>query len=287
MARDYTAVLIAYIIALGAAFLALKNLPYSILINALLADLIATCVIFGFSRAFKNSSFYDAYWSVFPPFIALYWLLTHAPETGDGWRAHIVVVLILWWAIRLTLNWMSHWQGLKHEDWRYQPIRDKAGKAEFIADFFSTHLLPTLIVFACLLPVHAAINLWQTPLGWLDYLAIIVTVGAILIETIADLQLHKFNASKKPGEIMDKGLWRLSRHPNYFGEYGFWFGMMLFGLAAHPQGWWWIVPGAVLMFALIRFASIPMMDERSKERRGGYAEHMTRTNAFLPWFPKK
>jgi len=296
MARDFGLIALAYIIALVAAFFALQALPYSVLVNALIADLIATCVVFAFSRTFKNSSFYDAYWSVFPPFIAIYWLMFHmggasdifhTAEAPNTTRAYIVTALIVWWAIRLTLNWASHWGGLSHEDWRYQPIRDKAGKFEFIADFFSTHLIPTLIVLACLLPVHAAVNLGNNPMGWLDWMALFVTASAILIETIADLQLHKFNASKAPGTFIKTGLWRLSRHPNYFGEWGFWFGLMLFGIAAHPEGWLWIIPGVIVMFALIRFASVPMMDQRSTERRTGYDQHMKTTSAFFPWFPKK
>lgn len=287
MVKDFTAIIIAYIAALTAGFAALETLPFSLIVNALIADLIATCIIFAFARFFKNSSFYDAYWSVIPPLLALYWLIVHMPETTHTTRAYIVVGLIFWWGIRLTWNWASHWTGLSHEDWRYQPIRDKAGNFELLADFFSTHLLPTLIVFAALLPAYAVIMSGSAALGWLDYLAIIVTAGAILIETVSDIQLHRFNAIKKPGEIMKTGLWRLSRHPNYFGEWGFWFGLMLFGLAAHSAGWWWIVPGAVLMLLLIRFASIPMMDERSRKRRRGYAKHMTKTNAFIPWPPKK
>jgi len=175
---------------------------------------------------------------------------------------------------------------MSEEDWRYQPMRANAGKYELLVDFSGIHLFPTLIVFAALLPVHAAINVGTTPFGLLDYLAIMVTAGAILIETIADLQLHKFNTTKKAGDIIQTGLWRYSRHPNYFGEFGFWVGLMVFGLAAHSQGWWWIIPGVIAIGAMFAFASIPMMDKRGLERREDYANYMAKTSAFIPWLPK-
>ena len=111
---------------------------------------------------------------------------------------------------------------------------------------------------------------------------------AIAIETIADLQLHAFIAKKKqPGEFITSGLWAWSRHPNYFGENGFWWGLMLFGLAAAPAQWWWTVWGALAMAAMFCLVSIPFMDRRSLERRPAYAENMRRVSAFVPWPPRR
>ena len=84
---------------------------------------------------------------------------------------------------------------------------------------------------------------------------------------------------------MQTGLWKYSRHPNYFGEMSFWIGLMLFGLAAHPEGWWWIMPGGIAMTAMFFFVSIPLIDDRSKENRPGYDEHMKKVSAIIPWFP--
>ncbi|MGH8561291.1 MAG: DUF1295 domain-containing protein, partial [Nevskiales bacterium] len=114
-----------------------------------------------------------------------------------------------------------------------------------------------------------------------------VTLGAITIETVADLQLHAFIARKQPGTFITTGLWGWSRHPNYFGEVSFWWGLMLFGLAAAPDQWWWIVPGALSMTAMFLFASIPFMDNRSLERRPDYAEYMKKVSALVPLPPKR
>ena len=108
-----------------------------------------------------------------------------------------------------------------------------------------------------------------------------------MIELVSDIQLHRFINERKEGEIMKTGLWAYSRHPNYFGEWLFWAGLALFGVAAAPEAWWWALPGAVAMLAMFLLASIPMIDKRSLERRPAYAYHMKQVSGFVPWFPKK
>jgi len=277
----------AYVCCIGAAAAALLLLDMPQPWNAFTADVVATVVIFAFSLRYRNSSFYDAYWSVIPPLLVVYWYYTNLDAAVNPTRAALVIGLVWLWAIRLTANWATFWGGLQHEDWRYPLIRERAGKLAIPADFFGIHLFPTVQVFLGCLPVYAVLTRGQAPLGWLDALAVVVTFGAIAIETIADLQLHAFIKQRQPGTFITSGLWGWSRHPNYFGEVSFWWGLMLFGLAAAPDQWWWIVPGALCMTAMFAFASIPLMDKRSAERRPAYAEHMRRVSALVPWPPKR
>ncbi|MDA9837931.1 DUF1295 domain-containing protein [Luminiphilus sp.] len=276
----------AYIVTLGVAWGALEVLDQSPLWNMFWADIAATVAIFVFSRLYKNSSFYDAYWSVIPPLIALYWTMAATAQGIDMTRAWLVVILVWLWGVRLTANWATFWPGLTHEDWRYGPIKTNAGKWNALADFSAIHLFPTVIVFAACLPIYAAVAIDARPLNALDYLAAAVTLIAILIELVSDIQLHRFLTHRKPGEIMKTGLWALSRHPNYFGEWLFWAGLALFGLAAVPSAWWWVLPGAIAMLVMFLLASIPMIDKRSVERRPEYQAHMARVSGFVPWFPK-
>ena len=276
----------AYIVTLGVAWGALEVLDQSPLWNMFWADIAATVAIFVFSRLYKNSSFYDAYWSVIPPLIALYWTMAATAQGIDMTRAWLVVILVWLWGVRLTANWVTFWPGLEHEDWRYGPIKTNAGKWNALADFSAIHLFPTVIVFAACLPIYAAVAMDARPLNALDYLAAAVTLIAILIELVSDIQLHRFLTHRKPGEIMKTGLWALSRHPNYFGEWLFWAGLALFGLAAVPSAWWWVLPGAIAMLVMFLVASIPMIDKRSVERRPEYQAHMARVSGFVPWFPK-
>ena len=277
----------AYIVTLSIAWGTLEVLDQSPLWNMFWADIAATVAIFVFSRLYKNSSFYDAYWSVIPPLIALYWAMTSTAQGIDVTRAWLVVILVWLWGIRLTANWATFWPGLEHEDWRYEPIKTNAGKWNALADFSAIHLFPTVIVFAACIPIYAAVAMDAQPLNWLDYLAATATLLAIFIELVSDIQLHRFLTHRKPGEMMKTGLWALSRHPNYFGEWLFWAGLALFGLAAVPSAWWWVLPGAIAMLAMFLLASIPMIDKRSLARRPEYATHMQQVSGFMPWFPKR
>jgi len=279
-------VVLAYLACIAAAAATLYALALPQPWNAFAADGVATVVIFAFSRRYRNSSFYDPYWSVIPPLLALYWYCANASAGVDTTRAMLVIGLVWLWAIRLTANWATFWGGLQHEDWRYPLVRGRAGRFELLADFFGIHFYPTVQVFLACLPIYAVMTRGQAPLGWLDAVAVVVTFGAIAIETIADLQLHAFIKTRKPGTFIQTGLWGWSRHPNYFGEVSFWWGLMLFGLVAAPEQWWWIVPGALSMTAMFLFASIPFMDNRSLERRPAYAEYMKKVPALVPLPPR-
>lgn len=277
---------VAYVIALFAGGASLYLFEFGALLDVFLADLVATAVIFMFSRSYGNSSFYDAYWSVIPPCIALYWL-----AVGNGssppLREILVLGLILYWATRLTLNWAIHWEGMHHEDWRYRLLRERAPHMALLTDFFGIHLFPTLQVFAGLLPVYAVYVLGDRPLNWLDLLASVVLAGAVTLQWVADRQLHRFLATRQEGEQLQTGLWAWSRHPNYFGELGFWFGLFLFGLAAYPAGWYWEAIGFVLMVIMFLTASIPMMEKRSLERRPNYQEVIDSTSMLIPLPPRR
>jgi len=280
-------VITAYLVALAAAFaLGVVMGSANPVFTVLAADTTATLVIFAFSMAFSNSSLYDAYWSVAPPVIALYWMQV-PPESGGSTARHALVLwLVIAWAVRLTYNWACGWPGLNHEDWRYADLRTKAKLPYWLVSLGAIHYFPTLQVFLGCLPLYAAFALGRAGWGALDWLALLVTGGAIAIETIADEQLRSFNRKKQPGEICTRGLWAYSRHPNYLGELGFWWGLWLFGLAAHPA-WAWTVIGPIAMTFMFLFASIPMLEERSMARRPGYAEHVQRVSKLVPWPPRR
>lgn len=276
----------AYVIAHLAAWATVQAVPgWSLLAAVALADTVATIVVFVFSRAFNNTSVYDPYWSVVPFSIAL-WLAT-GPGGGDGLTARqgLLLAVIFVYAVRLTFNWARGWAGLSHEDWRYVDMRQKTGKAYWLVSFTALHFFPTVMTYLGCLPLYAALVEGRQGFWWLDLVAAVVTLAAVAIEGLADLQLRDFRRQAKPGDICDVGLWKYSRHPNYFGELGFWVGLWLFGVAAGAP--WWTVAGVVAMVALFLGASIPMAEKRSLARRPHYAEHQRRVSRLVPWFPKK
>jgi steroid 5-alpha reductase family enzyme len=245
------------------------------------ADLVATVVVFGGSMLLNNSSVYDPYWSVAPPLIAGGWLL--AGEGGSGARQGLVLVLLALWAVRLTANWATGWRGLAHEDWRYVQIREQTrGRLPWwLVTFTGIHLMPTLVVFLALLPAWPALHGYQG-MGLIDLLALAVLLGSVILESVADRQLRGFVAwPGNAGKTVDIGLWRWSRHPNYLGEIGVWWGLWLFGLAADPS-WWWTVVGPVAMVALFAVVSIPLMEKHNLARRPDYAAYQKEVAALLP-----
>ncbi|HJL17036.1 MAG TPA: DUF1295 domain-containing protein [Sandaracinaceae bacterium LLY-WYZ-13_1] len=247
--------------------------------DAALADAVATVVVFGFSLGLRNSSAYDPYWSVAPPALFAFWL-----ARGDASpRAWIAGVLVVAWGARLTWNFLRGWKGLAAQDWRYDDLETKTGHAYWLVSFLGIHLMPSVLTFVGSLPLFLIASRPDTPLSPLDAAAALVTLLGIGYEAVADEQLRRFVARRPPkGTWLDAGLWRHSRHPNYFGEITFWVGLSLFGLAAAP-GAWWVLVGPAGMLALFLGVSIPMMDRRMIARRPGYAEHARRVSALVPW----
>ena len=245
------------------------------------ADVVATVVVFAGSMWLRNSSVYDPYWSVAPPLIAGGWLL--AGQGGSGVRQAVMLVLLSVWAVRLTANWATGWHGFAHEDWRYVQIReDTRGRAPWwLVTFTGIHLMPTLVVFLALIPAWPALHGYKG-MNLIDLLAAIVMLGSILLEAVSDWQLRGFVARpENAGRTVDIGLWRWSRHPNYLGEIGIWWGLWLFGLAADPS-WWWTVIGPLAMVVLFAGVSIPLMEKRNLARRPDYAAYQQRVGALVP-----
>jgi len=277
----------AYVAALSVALLWLTWGPSvgQLWADTLIADIIATLVIFVVSRTVGNSSCYDAYWSVVPVFLALYWWFAGDAIHGDSqakWRCALLGIVLVIWAVRLTANWVRSFPGLVHEDWRYELLRRRAGRFSFVADLFSIHLIPTVQVFLAMIPAYVALTRANGGLMWLSVAAFIVGLAAIALESVADRQLRLFRESNEPGQTIDIGLWAWSRHPNYVGEFMFWVSILLFGIAAAPADAWWLWVGAGMMLAMFLGASIPMMEERSLARRPSYADVVARVPKFLP-----
>ncbi len=282
-AGSFAVVAAAYAVTMGVFPATLAIMDAHPVTEVLVADLIATLVIFAASVLVNNTSMYDAYWSVIPPVVIGAWILT-AQASTSGLRQALVLVAVSVWAIRLTGNWARTWTGLGHEDWRYVIARNN-GKPYWPQSFFGFHLFPTLIVFLCLVAGWPAVGTSTDPVGLLDVLAFVVMLAGTALEFVADHQLHRFNQNKKPGDICNVGLWAWCRHPNYLGEMTFWWGLWLAGVAADPS-WWWTVVGPIAITAMFRFASIPMIDKRGVERRPGYEQHMDDVPMVIPRRPR-
>jgi steroid 5-alpha reductase family enzyme len=291
MVRAFLLVLVAY----GAAGMSavdigilLRNQSPIIVVGA--ADLAATIVIFIFSVIVRNSSMYDPYWSVAPVPIALYWLLQPGSNGFANPRHALIVVLVCLWALRLTANWAVQWRGLGHEDWRYRDIRQQSGRLYWPVSFVGIHLLPTILVFAGCLALWPTLSDRDAQLTWLDAVAALVTLSAIVIEATADWQMRRFHhslsAKRHAIPAVPQGLWAVSRHPNYFGEVLFWWGLYLFVPLVYPD-FRLVISGPLLILGLFLGVSIPLMERHLISGHPEYVEYQRQVvSPLFPWFAR-
>ncbi len=273
--------LLIYVIAIFIVIATWQYLPdVNLFWKILMADVIGTVVVFFFSMVFNNSSMYDPYWSVQPFVIAIFlaWPLQELSLMGM-----IVLFMVFLYALRLTLNFYRGWTGMKHEDWRYRNFRKGFPKLYWPISFLGIHLFPTIMVFlACMSMVQIfrgpgmELNIWF-------FVGLITMILAVGLAFIADEQMRIFrNKPENKGKLMQGGLWKYSRHPNYLGEIMTWWGLFLFSLSAGYDQWWMIVgPFTVtIMFLVI---SIPMLEKRELERRAEYADYKKQVSILIPF----
>ncbi len=266
-------VAIIYAAALIITYLLMSFFETSLWAKSLIADILCTFFIFAFSRVFNNSSIYDPYWSVIPFFLALFWL----QDSHLSSSTILLLVGFLLWGARLTFNWVSGWEGLHKQDWRYVELQTRTKKYYWFVSLAGIHLFPTLIVFLGCMPAYYLITDQVEATYW-HYLSFGIMLSAIIIEMVADVQMHRHRKSNAEGSIRS-GLWTYSRHPNYFGEILFWIGVFLISLPSAP---FWTISGPISMIFLFYFVSIPMMEKRLATRKG-FTEYKKNVSRLVPW----
>lgn len=271
----------AYVVAAGVAALAVRvsGLEHPLAVLGL-GTLVATCVIFAVSVLVDNSSVYDPYWSLQPLAFLAYYLGRAGSKTGVP--QVVVAVLVFLYALRLTSNFYRDWPGLSKEDFRYVAFRRRAGRAYWVVSFFGIHLFPTIAVYLGCLPLYAIFAAERARFGWLHTVGALVLAGAIILAFVADEQLRAFRKSScNRGQVMQQGIWRYSRHPNYLGEILTWWGLWLCALGMGLR-WWWTICGAAVITLLFVSVSIPMMEQRLLGTRNGYPAYQRVTPVLFP-----
>lgn len=271
---SFILITIIYILVIFVGVLVYYVLDLSWWLSLLIADVVATVFTFIFSVALGNASVYDPYWSVQPPVI----LLAFALGKGLSALGVMLLVAVFIWGIRLTANWAYTFANLEHQDWRYTMLKEKTGGFYFIINLVGIHLVPTLVVYGCILPaVYALINgLEATPLSVFFILA---SIAAAVMQGVADIEMHKFRKNKN-ARFIRTGLWKYSRHPNYLGEILMWWGIALAVLSSSPEVWY-LSAGALANTLLFLAVSIPLADGR-QSRKEGFAEYKRETRMLLP-----
>ena len=280
---------IIFLIVYGFSFVAgliiffILRFRTGVIITFLVADVVMTVIVFIVGYVIKNASLYDPYWSVIPPFFTIIWALQWHGFTLPI-NVILVLIAVLFWSIRLTYNWWKNWTGFSEQDWRYDMLREKNPKLYPITNFFGIHMIPTLVVFLQMICVFAFITSFSTTI--VSVIGFIIAIAAPIIQFISDKQMYEFRVkNEEKSKVINSGLWRFTRHPNYFGELLFWVGIYVMYLGMVKRIDVYILfPFA--MIALFIFISIPMM-ENKLIKRPGYEEYKKQVSMIIPFFPKK
>ena len=278
------ALLVVYSIAI-----ALGIFLYIILTNAgmndyfaiLIADVTATVVVWLSGVILRTASAYDPYWSLQTLVIYLSLLIKY-----NNWHIGtilLLVVLVLY-SLRLTINFIIGFHSLGYVDWRYKMLKEKSGKFYQAVNLFGICMFPTLVVYLASLPVIAYTTI--TEFSLLDIIGVSIIALGTLLELIADTQMKAFVKIRKDrSEVLNRGVWRYSRHPNYLGEISIWFGVALTLILSHFNYWYFFI-GALINLAMFLFISIPMEEKHFKEYKPDYERYKKETHMLLI-LPKK
>lgn len=227
-----------------------------------------------------NVTHVDSMWSLFLGMSAYTYTLFFYELTP---RTLLVLTLVSIWAIRLCgyLTWRN-WN--PHEDHRYAAIRKNNEPHFWFTSIYIIFGLQAVLAWIISMPLFGAIAS-KLPLNNLDILGTLLFSIGFIWETIGDWQLSLFKSkASNKGKVLSTGLWRFSRHPNYFGEFCVWWGFYLIAVAG---GAWWTVAAPILMtLLLLKVSGVALLEKDIAERRPAYAEYIKRTNAFIPWFTK-
>jgi len=230
----------------------------------------------------RNASIVDIGWG--PGFAGIALI---AAALGDGWagRRFLLLALTALWGLRLGayLFWRNHGQP---EDYRYVAMRRHHGERFPWVSLYTVFALQGAIMWVVSLPVQVAAAA-PTPAHWtlLDGLGVLLWCIGLFFEAVGDVQLARFKADPaNRGRVMDRGLWRYTRHPNYFGDFCVWWGLYLVALSA-PGTWWTAVGPALMAFMLMRVSGVPMLERSIAKRRPDYEEYARRTSSFFPLPP--
>jgi steroid 5-alpha reductase family enzyme len=232
----------------------------------------------------KNSSIIDPFWGILFLIAAIvYFVLA---KNGSQDRKTLLLVLVMVWSLRLSvyLVWRN-WR--KGEDFRYRKWREEHGDRWWWRSFFQVFLLQGLLAWIISVPLLAAMA-GEAPahLTVLDGLAVAVWLFGFFFEAVGDFQLARFRADPaNKGQVLNTGVWRYTRHPNYFGDAAQWWGFYLIALTA--GGFWTIYAPLIMTGLLLRVSGVALLEKTLTETKPQYQKYVATTSAFFPWFPKK
>lgn len=240
-------------------------------------------LIWAVSLVRRDASIVDIFWG--PGFMLLTgWVAFTSPPSHP--RQSLLPALVAIWGLRLAVHIVLRSRG-QEEDPRYQAMRRRAGGSFWWRSLFMVFYLQGVILWLVALPIiHAQLAPYPARLTVLDGLGIAIFTAGLFFEAVGDWQLTRFRSRpENRGQVLDTGLWRYTRHPNYFGDALVWWGLFLMGAAT--SGGWMFVFGPLLMnLLLLKVSGVTLLEDRLVETRPAYRSYVARTSAFVPWPPR-
>ena len=252
---------------------------YRQLIIIFISNVISTTIIWFIGVLISTASIYDAYWSVQTPVIYICLLIKYRNLNVGNL---IYLELILFWAIRLTYNYTKTFNDITYIDWRYKQIKEATGKFYQIVNLLGICIVPTIIVYVASIPSFLFV-IDNLNLEYIQLIGYLIIFFSVLIEMKADIDIHEFKKIRTDrNQIIRIGLWKYSRHPNYFGEICFWYGVaMVYIFCDFTKNWYYII-GALLNNGLFLGISIPLSERNLKKYKEGYDEYKKKTSMLIP-----
>lgn len=245
--------------------------------------LAAATLVWMISVRLRDASIADIFWGFGFVVLACLNCVLSPTLTPRSW---LVAVLITLWGARLSLHIFRRNRG-KGEDPRYQAMRNSHGRAFWWRSLFTVFWLQGAILWFVALPLLVAIRATQpAALTAIDGLGIVFFAIGFGFEVVGDYQLARFRAEPEHrGKVLDRGLWRYTRHPNYFGDATLWWGLYVVA-ASTPGGWLTLLSPSLMTLLLMRVSGVTLLEDGLKASKPGYRDYIARTPAFFPWFPR-
>jgi steroid 5-alpha reductase family enzyme len=256
--------------------------PWPLLAIALVVALGMMTLVWLASLVKRDASIIDIFWGL--GFVVMGWIYFLAAD-DHATRGFLVVGLVSLWGLRLSVHIL--WRNWGHdEDYRYREMRERRPETFPVRSLLTVFWLQALLLWAISTPLLQGQRHPETaPLAPLDVLGIALFVVGFGFEAGGDWQLARFKGDPtNKGKVMNQGLWRYTRHPNYFGDALVWWGFFCFA-AATPGGWWTVYSPILMTLLLMRVSGVTLLEKRLEQTKPAYREYAERTNAFFPWFP--
>jgi steroid 5-alpha reductase family enzyme len=245
--------------------------------------LTALTVVWMISVRLRDASVADICWGL--GFVLLAWLYCFLSPALTA-RSRLIAALMTLWGTRLSVHIFRRHHG-KGEDPRYRAMRASHGPAFWWRSLFTVFWLQGAILWFVALPLLVAVRATQpAALTAVDALGVLLFAVGFGFEVVGDYQLERFRAeASNRGAVLDRGLWRYTRHPNYFGDATMWWGMYAMAASA-PHGWLTVLSPSLMTLLLMRVSGVTLLEDGLKASKPGYRAYITRTPVFFPWFPR-